>query len=140
MCNLNVATNYSFTNRDGVRTDETTWFRVSVWGRQAENCARYLAKGRKVLVVGRVSARAYTANDGEVRASLEIRASTVQFLSGRGEDEDVAGRGFGSSGGYSGSSRDSGTRIDESQAVSGGEGRRSSGTTLDAEDEGDIPF
>ena len=125
-----------------MRTDETTWFRVAVFGRQAEPCARYLAKGRKVLVVGRVSARAYTANDGEVRASLEIRASTVQFLSGRGEDEDVpgGGGGYGSSGDYSGSSRDSGVRIDESQAVSGGEGRRSSGTTLDAEDEGDIPF
>lgn len=89
-----------------------------------------------MLVVGRVSARAYTANDGEVRASLEVRASTVQFLSGRGEDDDMSG----GAGGYGGSSRGGDPRINESQAINRGERPRTGGSALDADDEGDIPF
>ena len=142
VCNFNVATSRRFTTRDGDRRDETTWFKVAVWGRQAENCAKYLAKGRKVLVVGRVSANAFTGRDGEVRASLEISASTVQFLSGRDEDDGMSGGG----GGYSASrsqgytSRDGGSHIDDSEAISGGKTPGASGSTLDVDDEGDIPF
>ncbi len=137
-----MATSYRFTTRDGDRRDETTWFRVSVWGRQAENCAKYLAKGRKVLVVGRVSANAFTGRDGEVRASLEINAATVRFLSGRDEDDGMSGGG----GGYSSSSsqgyapRDAGSQIEAGEAISGGESHRAGGTNFDVDDEGDIPF
>ena len=142
VCNFNVATSRRFSTRDGDRRDETTWFKVAVWGRQAENCAKYLAKGRKVLVVGRVSANAFTGRDGEVRASLEISASTVQFLSGRDEDDGMSGGG----GGYSASSsqgytsRDSSSNIDDREAISGGKTPGAGGSNFDVDDEGDIPF
>jgi single-strand DNA-binding protein len=100
--NFSVATNRRYTSSSGERVDETVWFRVSVWGRQAETCKQYLSKGRKVLVEGRLTAdpqsggpRIWTDSQGEKRASFEISAVTVQFLSGRG-DED----GLGSSDSY----------------------------------------
>ena len=85
VCNFDVATSRKFTTRSGDERDDTTWFRIAVWGKQAEPCAKYLSKGRKVLVVGRVGVSAYTHRDGEARASLEINAATVQFLSDRDE-------------------------------------------------------
>ncbi|MEM7118135.1 MAG: single-stranded DNA-binding protein [Chloroflexota bacterium] len=90
---FSVATNRRWTDRNtGQPTDETTWFRVSVWGRQAETANQYLSRGRKVLVEGAITPdrntggpRLWTAQDGSVRASFEIRADAVRFLSGRDE-------------------------------------------------------
>ena len=92
---FSVATNRSWNDRStGQQVDETTWFRVSVWGRQAEPANQYLSKGRRVLVEGRLTPdretggpRLWTGQDGTVRASFEIRASTVQFLGGRSEGD-----------------------------------------------------
>lgn len=81
-----MAVNRRWTNRDGQPQEETTWFRVSVWGRQAETANQYLAKGRRVLAEGRISARAFIGNDGQPRASLELDARNLQFLSSRQED------------------------------------------------------
>ena len=76
----------------GQPVEETTWFRVSVWGKQAETANQYLAKGRKVLVEGRLipdgqtgSPRTFTRRDGTVGASFEIHAESLKFLSGRDE-------------------------------------------------------
>ena len=90
---FSVATSRSYTSNAGQKVDETTWFRVSVWGSQAEACSQYLKKGRPVLVVGRLrpdpetgNPRTFTRNDGTTGASFEINALTVKFLpSGRGE-------------------------------------------------------
>jgi single-strand DNA-binding protein len=57
------------------------YFRVSAWGGLGESCQQYLAKGRKVCVVGRISASAYTGQDGSPRASLDLLAEDVEFLS-----------------------------------------------------------
>ncbi|MBP5751353.1 MAG: single-stranded DNA-binding protein [Treponema sp.] len=63
---------------------ESDYVRVSVWNERAELCAKYLAKGRKVCVVGAVSVRTYTGNDGTTRASLEVtEVSEIEFLSPR---------------------------------------------------------
>ncbi len=95
--NFSIASNRRWTNQTtGQPTDETTWFRVSVWRKQAETANQYLSKGSKVLVEGRLrpdangGPRIWTAQDGTVRASFEITADTVRFLSGR---EDVGGGG-----------------------------------------------
>ncbi|MCZ7671896.1 MAG: single-stranded DNA-binding protein [Chloroflexi bacterium] len=88
---FSVATNRRWTDRaSGQPVDETTWFRVSVWGRQAETTNEYLSKGRKVLVEGQITPdrntggpRLWTAQDGTVRASFEIKADSVRFLGGR---------------------------------------------------------
>lgn len=63
------------------RQGNATYFRVSVWEKQGENCQRFLSKGRKVCVTGPVSARAYTTQSGEARVSLEVTANEVEFLS-----------------------------------------------------------
>lgn len=88
---FNVATNRRWTGGDGQPAEETTWFRVSAWGKQAESCNQYLSKGRQVLVEGRLTPdretggpRIWESNDGDKRASYEIRALTVQFLGGTG--------------------------------------------------------
>jgi len=92
--NFNVATNRRYTSSDGNQVDETTWFRVSVWGKQAESTNQYLKKGNKVLVEGRLNPdretggpRLWTRKDGTSAASFEITADTVRFLTPRAEAE-----------------------------------------------------
>ena len=99
--NLSVASSRRFTDSSGEMRDETVWFRVSVWGRQAESCNQYLRKGRQVLVEGRLNPddngnpRIWNAQDGTPRASFEVTAQTVRFLGGRDDAgytaEDDAG-------------------------------------------------
>ena len=102
---LNVATNNAYKDANGQMVKETTWFRVSVFGKQAEACAQYLQKGRTVLVEGRLRAdkqtggpRIYDKQDGTKGATFEVFAMNVKFLGGgqRAEggapaaDEDLA--------------------------------------------------
>ena len=77
---LRVATNRSYTNGGGDKVTETEWHRVVVWGKQAESCAKYLAKGRQVYVEGRLKTRSWEDKDGVKRFTTEIVASSVQFL------------------------------------------------------------
>lgn len=83
VCNLRVAVNESWKDRQtGERREKTTWYRVAVFGAQAETVSKYLSKGRQVMVIGNVEARAYAGQDGQPRASLDLRAREVRFLSG----------------------------------------------------------
>lgn len=75
----------SFTVAVNGRNDKTDYFRVTAWDKLADNCHNYLDKGRKVAVVGSVSLNTYTANSGENRASIEVLASEVEFLSPKNE-------------------------------------------------------
>ena len=100
--NFNVATNRQYTASNGERIKETTWFRVTAWGRQAETCNEYLRTGSQVLVEGRLNPdretggpRMYQRNDGSWGAGYEITAERVVFMSTRG-----------SSGGYEGGSNE----------------------------------
>lgn len=65
--------------------DEADFFRVNAWEKLGENCQKFLDKGKKVAVVGRVSVSTYTANDGTTRANLEVMAEDIEFLSPRNE-------------------------------------------------------
>ena len=65
--------------------DAADFFRVSAWNQLGETCQKYLAKGRKVAVTGSVSANSYTTQNGENRASLEVFAQDVEFLSSANE-------------------------------------------------------
>jgi single-strand DNA-binding protein len=86
VCDFSVAVSESWTDRStNERREKTTWYRVNVWGNQAETCNQYLQKGRQVMVIGTVEARGYTNNAGEATASLELRAREVRFLGGRNE-------------------------------------------------------
>ena len=75
-----MATNYRYVGPDGERREETEWFRVSVWGRQAESCNQYLSKGKRVYVEGRLHSRSWEGQDGQTRTSLEVSANRVIFL------------------------------------------------------------
>ena len=68
-------------------TDAAYYFDVTVWGRTAENCAQYLAKGRPVAIDGRLEWREWEAQDGAKRQAVEVVAESVQFLGGRQESE-----------------------------------------------------
>ncbi|MBN1266088.1 MAG: single-stranded DNA-binding protein [Anaerolineales bacterium] len=93
--NLSVATNRTYTNNNGDQVKETLWFRVSVWGKQAEACQQYLSKGRQVLVEGILQGdesgnpRIFQRKDGSSGASFEVRADTVRFIGSRGEGGDM---------------------------------------------------
>ncbi len=94
--NFSVAANRRYTASDGQRVDETTWFRVAAWGRQAETCNQYLRRGGRVLVEGRLNPdrqsggpRLFQRQDGSWGASYEVVAQSVQFLSTRSEDEAI---------------------------------------------------
>jgi single-strand DNA-binding protein len=88
---FSVATDRSWTDASGQRQERTTWFRVSVWGKQAESCNQYLSKGRMVLVEGEINEpTVYQRRDGEWASSLEVRANNVRFLGGRNDDRGAA--------------------------------------------------
>ena len=79
-----IATNRRWRAQDGTTQEETVWFGVSAWERQAELCNQYLTKGQRVLVVGEIrEPRIYTDREGNTRASLDVRARNVRFLSPR---------------------------------------------------------
>lgn len=88
VCSFTVAVNRRVRNAEAGQP-EADFFRVTAWRQLGEICAKYLAKGRKVSVTGTVSASAYTAQDGSARASLEVTADDVEFLTPRGEVGDV---------------------------------------------------
>ena len=87
--NFTVAVNRRWTSQDGTQGEKTWWFRVACWGRLAETTNQYLKKGRQVMVIGEVDASAFTGQDGQPRASLELTARDVRFLGGR--DESAGG-------------------------------------------------
>lgn len=81
VCTLNLATTETWSD-NGQKQERTEWHRVIVWGKQAENCAKYLAKGRAAFVEGRLQTRSWDDKDGQKRYATEIVAQTVQFLGG----------------------------------------------------------
>lgn len=102
--NFSVASNRSYNDPSGQPVKETIWFRVTTWGKLAETCNQHLQSGSKVLVEGRLTPdpdtggpRVWNRQDGSTGASYEVTASTVRFLSSRGEN------GSGETGGSAGS-------------------------------------
>lgn len=85
VASLNIATDESYMDRDGNKVERTEWHRVSVFQRQAENCANYLTKGSLVYVEGSLQTRKWQDQNGQDRYTTEIKAQRVQFLDRRGE-------------------------------------------------------
>ena len=85
---LRVATTSSYKDREGNRQEATEWHTVVVWGKQAEACGKYLAKGRQVYVEGRLATRKWTDKEGKDRYTTEVVAETVRFLGGAGGNSD----------------------------------------------------
>jgi single-strand DNA-binding protein len=90
---LSVATSKTYTDKGGQKVESTTWFRVSVFGKQAESCNQYLKKGSPVLVVGELKPdpetggpHVYQRKDGTSGANFEVTAQTVRFLPSRNDE------------------------------------------------------
>jgi single-strand DNA-binding protein len=90
VASFSIAVNRSYKGSDGDFKKEVSYFNIVVWGKTGENCAKYLAKGRPVMVEGRLANRSYETQDGQKRNITEIVADNVQFL-GSGNREDNQG-------------------------------------------------
>jgi single-strand DNA-binding protein len=99
VANFNLATSESWNDKTGQKQERTEWHRVVVWGKLAELCEKYLAKGRQCFVDGRLQTRSWDDKDGNKRYTTEIVASTVQFLgsanAGTGAQQPHAGASIG---------------------------------------------
>ena len=139
LCNLRIATTDVYKDKAGQKQEKTEWHRVTVWGDQAENCNKYLAKGRSVYVEGRLQTRSYD-KDGQKHYATDIVADRVVFLGSGGGASAGAGGGEGRG--------RSGERSGERSGQSGGfSGRGDSGPTEEADSgpsnppsDDDIPF
>ena len=84
VCSFTVAVNR---RRAQGAEPQADFFRVSAWRQLGENCSKYLAKGRKVAITGPVTVSTYEAQDGSTRATMEVTADDVEFLTPKGEQQ-----------------------------------------------------
>ena len=87
VCSLSVATDESYTDRDGNKVDRTEWHRISCFQKQAENCANFLTKGSLIYVEGSLTTRKWQDQQGQDRYTTEIKAERVQFLDRKGDNQ-----------------------------------------------------
>ena len=82
VCNFNIATSDKWTDKTGAPQEKTEWHRIVVWGKAAENCGKYLSKGRQVAITGSIETRDWEDKEGVKRYTTEIKAHHVEFLAG----------------------------------------------------------
>jgi single-strand DNA-binding protein len=87
VCSFSMATNERRKDKSGEMQDHTTWFRVTLWGRQAETASQYLTKGRPVYIEGRLRVEEWTDRDGKARHTLEVHGTDMQFIGGGRAEE-----------------------------------------------------
>ena len=91
-----MAVSRTWQNQEGQRQEKTTWFRVTAWRKLAETASQYLTKGSRVLVVGEVEEpQAYIDREGKPKASIEVTAQNIRFMSAKGETAMAAPAGNG---------------------------------------------
>lgn len=93
VANFSLATNETWVDKSGQKQERTEWHRIVVWGKLAELCGQYLAKGRQAYVEGRLQTRQWQDKDGQTKYTTEIQAQTIQFLgatAGAGAPRDQA--------------------------------------------------
>ena len=89
VCNFSMATTEKRRDKNGEMQDITTWFRITLWGRQAENASKYLQKGNAVYIEGRLKLDEWTDREGNTRQTLDVTATDMHFLSGSGRNEEM---------------------------------------------------
>lgn len=100
VCNFSLATTEAWTDKSsGQKNERTEWHRIVVWGKLAELCNQYLAKGRQAFVEGRLQTRSWDDQNGQKRYTTEINAATVQFIGGQASTGNNAN--YGNSNNYS---------------------------------------
>lgn len=131
VCSFSIATNEKRRDKSGELQPVTTWFRVTLWGNQAENASKYLTKGSSVYIEGRLRTEEWTDRDGKLRTSLEINGTEMQFIGGRDSGEY--------SGGGISDDTHSGPPV-ERAASSSGNATSSSSAPAPAANDDEIPF
>src|SRR5919202_247479 len=126
VCSFTMASNERRKDKNGMQQDFTTWFRVTLWGRQAETVSKYLSKGRSVHVEGRLHVEEWNDRDGKQRYTLEVNASDVHFIDSAADVEGIPVRQPEQSAGAS-----------AARAASGGGAARSSEPEIEDDE---IPF
>lgn len=106
VCSFSMATNERRKDASGESQDITTWFKVTLWGRQAETASQYLTKGQPVYIEGRLRTSEWTDRDGKSRYTLEVHATDMQFLSTGNAQSVGAGAATRATGSSSSSSHD----------------------------------
>lgn len=94
VCSFSLATDERWTDDSGAKQERTTWHNVVVWGKQAEACGQYLAKGRQCYVEGKIQVREYEDKEGSKRKAFEIVASNVRFLGDGKQRTETRAEGF----------------------------------------------
>ena len=139
VCEFRIATSESYRDRNEQLQERTEWHRIVVWGKAGENCGKFLTKGQKVYIDGRLQTRSWDDKEGKKQYITEIVANQVVFLSGpRGGAEDGAraggaeagyggppsggGYGGGGGGGYGGGERSGGRGYGRGSGGGGGGG------------------
>ncbi len=99
VCNFSMATNEKRRDKNGDLQDITTWFRVTLWNKQAENASKYLQKGNPVYIEGRLKLDEWTDRDGNTRQTLDVTATEMQFLGsgGAGRNDEMSAAASGGS-------------------------------------------
>lgn len=96
VANFSIATSENWTDKQGQKQERTEWHRIVVWGKLAELCGQYLAKGRQAYIEGRLQTRQWQDKEGQTRYTTEVQAQTVQFLGGAaGASADGGGASMG---------------------------------------------
>jgi single-strand DNA-binding protein len=101
VCSFTMATNEKRRDKSGELQDVTTWFKITLWGQQAENASKYLTKGRPVYIEGRLRLEEWTDRENNTRYTMDVQATDMQFISsGREEGGGYSGGGGGQSDDY----------------------------------------
>ncbi len=113
VCSFTIAVNRRRSSQNNNNQPEADFFRITAWRQLGELCQKYLAKGRKVCVTGSVSVSTYEGKDGTTRASLDVTADDIEFLSSRQDDGE--GRVSSNASGADQSSAGGFTQVDEDE-------------------------
>lgn len=87
LCKLNIAVRENYTKEDGTRPSQ--FFNVAVWGKVGESCNKFLKKGSKIAVVGKMQNRTWEDKDGNKKYAMEVVASEIEFLSTAKKDDEM---------------------------------------------------
>jgi single-strand DNA-binding protein len=128
VCDFSMATNEKRRDKSGEMQDVTTWFRVTLWGKQAETASKFLTKGSPVYIEGRLRVEEWSDRDGKNRYTLEVHGTDMQFIGSKSEEMSSAA---GSAGGAGSFQNETGFADAEQPA-------RSSTAAVPSDD--DIPF
>ncbi|MEK7448461.1 MAG: single-stranded DNA-binding protein [Planctomycetota bacterium] len=138
VCSFGLAVNRFYTTAGGEKKQDAIFVDITVWRKQAENCAEYLKKGRPVMVEGRLEMDTWEGKDGQKRSKLRVVAVNVQFMGARPTGEETPAA-------LGGATREKMTPTDLSSALGGSGGGKTDSADeahghAPEEQEEDIPF